>query len=234
MRLPALPARLQDLRGSLLLCRGCLGPAGVGAEAGLCAACWAGLLALPEGRCPSCALCHAEGDCPEATDWTLGDALWNYHGGRPPLGSLLVPAIKRGEAGWRGALLQRVATAPLPPWAAAVDLVTWAPGTFLPRLLRGFDLGAEAAQVLAWRLGRPCRPLLKKAWLQGRQAGRTETQRRRLPRRAITLRRDANPSGVVLLVDDVWTTGTTLRRCAQALQAGGADEVRVLTLFRAL
>ena len=127
-----------------------------------------------------------------------------------------------------------MATAPLPPWVAAVDLVTWAPGTFLPRLLRGFDLGAEAAQVLAQRLGQPCQPLLTKAWHRGRQAGRTETQRRRLPRRAITLRRGAHPSGVVLLVDDVWTTGTTLLRCAQALQAGGAKEVRVLTLFRAL
>ncbi len=40
--------------------------------------------------------------------------------------------------------------------------------------------------------------------------------------------------GAVLLVDDVWTTGTTLLRCAQALREGGADEVRVLTLFRAL
>ena len=29
-------------------------------------------------------------------------------------------------------------------------------------------------------------------------------------------------------------TGTTLLRCAQAMQAGGAAEVRVLTLFRVL
>ena len=59
-------------------------------------------------------------------------------------------------------------------------------------------------------------------------------QRRRLPRKAISLRRGARPRGIILLVDDVWTTGTTLLRCAQALQAGGAEEVRVLTLFRAM
>jgi predicted amidophosphoribosyltransferase len=35
-------------------------------------------------------------------------------------------------------------------------------------------------------------------------------------------------------VDDVWTTGTTLLRCAQALQDAGAHEIRVLTLFRSL
>ena len=121
----------------------------------VCAACWAGLRGLPEGRCPRCALCHGEGDCPEATAWDLGDALLGYHGGRPPLGALLVPAIKRGEAGWRRTLLQRVALAPLPPWAAEVDLVTWAPGTFLPRLLRGFDQGPRRRRCLLSSWGGP-------------------------------------------------------------------------------
>ena len=203
-------------RSALCLCRGCLRPlpeaaeAGTeaGTEAGLCPRCWAGLLPLAEERCPRCALVHGEGSCPEPTAWSLGDALWDYHGGRPPLGALLVPGIKQGETGWRQALLRR--------------------------LVRGFDLGAEVAQVMARRLERPYVPLLTKAWASGRQANRTESQRRRLPHRAIRLRPRARPEGVILLVDDVWTTGTTLLRCAQALEGGGAAEVRVLTLFRAL
>jgi predicted amidophosphoribosyltransferase len=127
-----------------------------------------------------------------------------------------------------------VSTAPLPEWMAAVDRVTSVPSTRHQRLWRGFDLSAELGQLLARRLACPFEPLLEKAWFSGRQASRTESQRRRLPRRAITLRRGATPDGTLLLVDDVWTTGTTLLRCAQALGAGGAGEVRVLTVFRAL
>jgi predicted amidophosphoribosyltransferase len=232
-------SRLRQVRDALLPCRGCLGPLEGGGEAGLCARCWAGLLPLSEGRCPRCALVHAEaegdaGGCPEPAAWDLGDALWDYHGGRPPLGALLVPGLKHGEAGWRTALLGRLAGAPLPPWAAEADLVTSAPSAWPRRLLRGFDFGAEAGQTLAERLGRPWRPLLTKAWRAGRQAERPESARRRLPRQAIALRPGPPPSGLVLLVDDVWTTGTTLLRCAQALKAGGAAEVRVLALFRAM
>ncbi|GLH70522.1 competence protein ComF [Geothrix rubra] len=230
----ALRTRPGRLAGAFLLCRGCLGPLDDGAEAGLCGRCWSGLRPLAEARCPRCALVHGEEACPEATAWSLGDALWDYHGGRPALGALLLPAIKAGEAGWRRALLARAAAAPLPAWAAEADLVTAAPTAFHRRLVRGFDLAEETGRLLAGRLGRPFRALLAKAWHSGAQAARTESQRRRLPRKAVTLRGAPLGGGTVLLVDDVWTTGTTLLRCAQALRDGGADEVRVLTLFRAL
>ena len=226
-------SRLVQVRGSLLLCRGCLQPLGLGAEAGLCHRCWSGLLPLPEGRCSRCALTHADGDCPEATAWDLGDACWDYHGGRLPLGALLLPGIKLGEAGWRKALLGRLSRAALPTWTTKVDRVTSVPSTPLHRLLRGFDLSADAGRLIAGRLGRPFEAALPKDWLSGRQAVRTETQRRRLPRKAITLRYGAASEGIILLVDDLWTSGTTLLRCAQALREGGTGEVRVLTLFRA-
>lgn len=227
------PERLR-LAGAFLRCRGCLGPLDEGAEAGLCGACWAGLLPLAEERCPRCALVHGADACPEPTAWSLGDALWDYHGGRPPLGALLLPAIKRGEAGWRKALLGRAAAATLPVWTSEADLVTAAPSAFHRRLLRGFDLAEEAGRLLARRLDLPFRRLLAKGWTAGRQAARTEHQRRRLPRRAVTFCGTRLDGGTVLLVDDVWTTGTTLLRCAQALRDGGAADVRVLTLFRAL
>jgi len=219
----------------VIRCRGCLGPLAE-ARAGLCGRCWSGLVPLPEERCPRCALPHGGGPhCPEPVAWSRGDALWNYRAGRPALGALLVPAIKRGELGWKAALLERAGRAPLPGFTGSADLVCCAPTALPRRWSRGFDLAEEAAALFARRLGKPFRALLRKAWFSPAQAGLSEGARRRLPASAMGLHRGCRLHGeTVLLVDDVWTTGTTLLRCAQALERAGAGDLAVLALFRAL
>ena len=228
-------ANLLHIPGWHLLCRGCLGPLAAGAEAGLCGACWSGLLPLQERRCPRCALLHdGDANCPDPVAWTFGDALWDYHGGRPGFGALILPGIKAGELGWRSAILGRVARMPLPSFASGSELVTTVPTAAHRHWLRGFDLAEDTARHVAERLALPFQRTLRKDWKVRRQAGQTEGARRRLPRKAVFLRQDAAITNrIILLVDDVWTTGTTLLRCAQALKEGGASEVRVLTMFRA-
>lgn len=219
----------------LLCCRGCLGPLDASSEAGLCGRCWAGLVPLAPQRCSRCALLHGEDrECPDPVAWEFGDALWEYRAGHPPLGALLVPAIKAGERGWMRALLARVEVCRLPEYSHGVQFVVPAPPSPWRRLLRGFDLAEEASRILAGRIGVPCVRRLDRSWFARRQATCTESERRRMPRKAIRLRSRAGLQGrAVLLVDDVWTTGTTLLHSARALLEGGASEVRVLTLFRA-
>jgi predicted amidophosphoribosyltransferase len=66
------------------------------------------------------------------------------------------------------------------------------------------------------------------------QAGLSAAERRRNVAGAFSAVRPAPVAGrVVVLVDDVLTTGATARACARALRDAGARAVHVLTLARA-
>jgi predicted amidophosphoribosyltransferase len=67
------------------------------------------------------------------------------------------------------------------------------------------------------------------------QTSLTRSERLRNLRRAFHVRHTERFAGRrVLLIDDVYTTGTTLNECAKALKAAGAVSVSALTLARTI
>lgn len=101
------------------------------------------------------------------------------------------------------------------------------------RLKRGFNQSADLAACL----GLPVVHALWRTRATASQTGLTALERRHNVRDAFSIsprllrrtRRRLLDGHVVVLVDDVRTTGATLEACAQALTKAGVREVRALT-----
>jgi predicted amidophosphoribosyltransferase len=116
----------------------------------------------------------------------------------------------------------------LESWAATVEEVTSVPSHPLRRFRRGPTAAASLARIVAGELGRPLVSALRRRGLK-RQAGRTRAQRLELGPRSFRCSADVN-GRALLLVDDVTTTGATLRRATEALVAAGAEVVHCAVL----
>jgi predicted amidophosphoribosyltransferase len=108
-------------------------------------------------------------------------------------------------------------------WAAMVDAVVAVPSHPWRRLKKPWVASELLARAVARKLGKPMIQTLKRHGL-GRQTGRTRARRLELPRRSFTASVHADGQRL-LLIDDVTTTGTTLRRAADALYSAGAIAV---------
>lgn len=108
-------------------------------------------------------------------------------------------------------------------------VVTWVTMPESRRRERCIDHGKLLAEAFARRLSLPCRCLLARRDNRDKQQASLNARQREanllnafFPAEQITF--------PVLLIDDVRTTGTTLRRCADALRSGGADRIFALTV----
>ena len=111
-----------------------------------------------------------------------------------------------------------------------VDAVVPVPLHWTRRLSRGYNQAEIIARVLAARLeARFCLKILERPRKTRTQTRLSIEEKVSNVSGAFRLRRSADLSGVrhVLLVDDVYTTGATLRECFRALGSGVSPETRI-------
>lgn len=107
-----------------------------------------------------------------------------------------------------------------------VDAVSWIPAAPGHRRSRGFDQGRFLARTVAAVLGQPARSLLARPAGDTGQKGKSRSER--LAGVEVVATRPCH--GRLLLIDDVVTTGSSLRRGADALFAAGARQVVAATV----
>lgn len=232
-RLPVIVSRLRSSLSFGLLPARCLI---CGARAGsrdLCHACVAAL-ALNEPACPRCALpleaaAPACGAClADPPAFALAAAAWRYEAAI----AQLVPRFKFHRDLACGRVLGELAARRLAQWPGWVGAERVVPVPLHHTRLgqRGYNQALELARCLAAPHALPVDGYsMRRSRATPAQTTLDAAARRRNLRGAF----EAVPqAGIVVLVDDVITTGATLDEAARILLRAGAREVRAVAIAR--
>jgi predicted amidophosphoribosyltransferase len=214
----------------VLLPQRCLACGAGGAQ--LCPRC---LDRLPRLRPPLCARCGAP------TQWPVERC-------RECAGRRLAFASARAAVGYDAAVRALVAAWKEHGLRRLVETAAWlvvdvvgkpdaALLTFVPpdrdrTLIRGHHPPERLACELGRRWELPVEPLLQRTRETGRQRGLSRPERRKNV--AGAFRATGRVPARIVLVDDVYTSGSTASAAASALRGGGARHVDVVTFARAL
>ena len=197
-------------------CAACASPLVSPIDGCVCPRCWAGVEPPPQVEWPSGVITNAAAGGDYIGSLRQIVHAFKYDGRR----SLAAPLAELMRAQGRNILTDAA-------WVVPVPLHPWR------RLRRGFNQAADLARSLHL----PAAAILWRRRLTPPQAGLTGAQRRRNVHKAFAVsplasqRQIAALRGtIVVLVDDVRTTGATLHACAEVLASIDVREVRALTV----
>lgn len=207
----------------------------------VCAGCWCAIRLLTPPLCDTCGVPVASWRPSDLVDArcarcrrlpgravTQARSVGDYSGALRTILHALKYGRQRSLAPALGRLMRRHGESVL----AGVDCAVPVPLHRSRRRQRGFNQATD----LAVHLGPPVRHALRRVRRTSPQAGLPAARRQINVRGAFALRWRAArhvEKRVVLLVDDIWTTGATIEACARVLRRAGALEVRAITAARA-
>ncbi len=127
-----------------------------------------------------------------------------------------ITKIKQGEVGLNGIECDVVVPVPM----------------YIERLkTRGFNQAEIVARLIGRYLGKPVRLAISRSRDTGQQVGRKKEERRVALKHAFEVNTTLSGERIIL-VDDVWTTGTTLNECAITLRKAGSGKIWGFVLAR--
>ena len=216
------------------LCPHCEQPLPGGCR-GLCGACWAYMVPRVGSACPRCGVpvddpSDACLGCLRSAPPQSATVVWGEHDGVLRTAILSLKHHRRDDLAQP--LGSRLAAAIAPAsWAASIDVICSVPSHPIRRLRRPWAAADLLASSVGRRLDKPVVKLLRRHGLH-RQAGTSRARRLELPRRSFSALRRARGL-TILLIDDVTTTGSTIRRASEALLRAGAETVYCAVLAHA-
>lgn len=209
---------------------------------GMCAPCWADLTFITS---PACARCGYPFGFRTSTEASLCGACLQES---PPFdqsrsvfvytntSKKLLFAFKHGRRLMLAPLLVRWLLARGNGFFEGVDMLIPVPLHWSRLWKRRFNQSALLAQAMGDALDITCYPtLLKRVRPTPSQGHMTPVQRFENVQGAFRLSKEGKKliqGKTVLLIDDVYTTGATVKTCAKTLRQAGAKKVKVLTLLR--
>ena len=201
-----------------------------------CRACQDQVLKLQNQICPRCGSFEPHGllckDCQNNSVPFEACRCWGQYGG--PLREAIHRLKYQNDVGLAEALSGHLIEL-FSGSGWEIDLITAVPLGLKRRKQRGYNQSSLLALPLALAVNVPFKPrAIDRARETASQVGLSASLRQENVCGAFVARSLLVKDKVVLIIDDVTTTGSTLSSCAQSLLDGGAKQVYCLTLAKSM